>query len=195
MVRMIDQILDFTRARIGGGLLIEPAAVDLQELATEILAEFETAASHQMVLETSGDAHGEWDRDRLAQVISNLLGNAVEHGDPARPIRLRVDGTESDVVRIAVQSGGVIPGEVLPNLFDPFRAVTSTHKARKSKGLGLGLYIVQQIVEAHGGDIDVRTNREESTTTFFVSIPRKAFRSSLVRSRQPGAWRGARTRP
>jgi signal transduction histidine kinase len=171
---MIEQILDFTRARIGGGIPIQPAPVDLQSLAGQLVEEFEGAAPQQIHLESVGDTRGEWDDDRLAQVISNLLGNAVDHGDPNQPVRLKLDGSEPDVVRISVWNAGAVPEDLLSSMFDPFRGATVKGTAQRSKGLGLGLYIVQQIVQVHGGNIEVRSSASEGTT-FLVSIPRKAL--------------------
>ncbi len=171
MERMIEQILDFTRARIGGGIPIKPAEVDLHRLATELVEELEGAAPQQVLLDARGSLGGEWDGDRLAQVISNLLGNAIEHGDAGNPVRLDLDGTASGMVRVSVKSSGAIAAPDLPALFDPFRRAASESKARKSKGLGLGLYIVQQIVHAHGGRIEARSSEAEGTV-FVVELPR-----------------------
>jgi PAS domain S-box-containing protein len=173
MTRMIEQILDFTRARIGGGIPIEPAPVDLTDLASDLVEELTGAAAQEIVLESSGDPRGEWDSDRLAQVLSNLLANAVEHGEARQPIHLRLDGTDPGVMRFSVRNAGVIREPHLPMLFDPFRRAAAEGKGRKSRGLGLGLYIVQQLVQAHGGTIDVESS-EDSGTCFLVSIPRKA---------------------
>jgi PAS domain S-box-containing protein len=185
MARMIEQILDLTRARIGGGIPVDPSPLDLRELAGQLVQEAEGAAPQPLVLDATGDTRGEWDGDRLAQVMSNLLGNAIEHGAPDEPVRLRVDGSDPAVVRIAVANGGVIPARSLETLFDPFRRDAAADKTRRSKGLGLGLYIVQQIVEAHGGRVDVRSTPADGTT-FEVSIPRKARRSQVGGQRRPG---------
>jgi PAS domain S-box-containing protein len=173
MNRMIGQILDFTRARLGGGIPIAPAPVDLQALAGQIMEEMEGAAPRPILLETAGDLRGEWDGDRLAQVISNLLGNAVEHGDARQPVRLRLDGSRSDLVLVEVWNAGAIPEQRMGQLFDPFTGAGASGSAQRPKGLGLGLYIVQQIVLAHGGRIDVRSSAGEGTT-FSVSLPRSA---------------------
>ena len=174
MTRMIEQILDFTRARLGGGIPVRPASLDLRPLADQLVQELEGSAPQRIALEALGDTHGEWDSDRLAQVISNLLGNAVEHGAPDQPVRLTLDGRDANVVRLSVWNAGAIPNEVLPTLFDPFRGAAQKHvHSRKSRGLGLGLYIVQQIIQAHGGSIDVRSSADGGTA-FLASIPRVA---------------------
>ena len=173
MARMIEQILDFTRARIGGGIPIAPAPVQLQSLVAQIVGELEGTARCAIVLEASGDTEGEWDGDRLAQVISNLLGNALEHGEPDEPVRVVLEGSEPDVVRMSVWNGGVIPEQLLPNLFDPFRRISAEGGAARPRGLGLGLYIVEQVVAAHGGHIEVQSSASEGTS-FVITLPRRA---------------------
>jgi PAS domain S-box-containing protein len=180
MARMIEQILDFTRARIGGGIPIKPARVELLPLATELVEELEGAAPQQILLDARGSLGGDWDGDRLAQVISNLLGNAIEHGDAGSPVRLDLDGTAQDVVRLSVKNSGAIAASDIPALFVPFRRAASESKARKSKGLGLGLYIVQQIVHAHAGRIEARSSDVEGTV-FIVELPRVASGASSTR--------------
>ncbi len=118
-----------------------------------------------------GDLVGEWDADRLAQVVSNLLGNALQYGIDTRPIRVRLDGTRADSVSLSVSNDGTIPEEVLPSVFDPFRRRVQ-HSANNT-GLGLGLFIVKQIVEAHGGSVDVRSD-EPAGTTFSAVMPRRS---------------------
>lgn len=172
MTRMIEQILDLTRARIGGGIGVEAASMDLHQLASQLVGEFEEAAPRHIVLESAGNVRGEWDSDRLAQVISNLLGNALEHGEPDQSVRLTLDGSDGAVVRFSIWNAGAIPETLLPTLFDPFRRATATGSYHKSKGLGLGLYIAQQIVQAHAGLIDVMSSAIDGTT-FSVTLPRR----------------------
>jgi two-component system, sensor histidine kinase and response regulator len=102
------------------------------------------------------------------QVISNLLGNALQHGRPEEPVGIRVDGREPGCVSIEVENGGEIPAGLLPSLFDPFRGSRSDNGRRG--GLGLGLYIVREIVRAHGGEVTAASSR--GTTTFRVTLPR-----------------------
>jgi signal transduction histidine kinase len=171
MGRMIEQILDFTRARIGGGIPIVPVSVDLRRLVGQLVEELEGAAPQEIVLDCRGALDGEWDSDRLAQAISNLLGNAVEHGETGAPIRVELDGTSAGVMRIAVANAGSIPEPLLSGLFDPFRRASARGAARGSKGLGLGLYVVERIVHAHGGRIEARSSEAEGTS-FVIELPR-----------------------
>ena len=177
MTRMIEQILDLTRARIGGGIPIRPTAIDLGALVANLVEELEGAAPQQIEVVSAGDLHGHWDGDRLGQVVSNLLANAIEHGEASAVVRLTLDGTGAEVVRFSVWNAGVVPTQLLPIMFEPFRGATATsRKGKKTKGLGLGLYIVQQLVHAHLGTVEVRSSVEG--TTFVVTLPRVTDRRS-----------------
>ena len=171
MARMIEQLLDFTRARIGGGIALNLQPVDLAALCAQATAELDEAHPQwRFRLDSTGDVMGQWDRDRLLQVISNLAGNAVKHGSPEEPLSIRVDGGAADTVLLEVRNKGTVPPELLPVLFDPFRG--SQRKRDKSDGLGLGLYITQQIILAHGGTIEVHSTEREGTR-FSVQLPRR----------------------
>ena len=113
---------------------------------------------------------GNWDADRLAQVASNLIGNALQHGDAREPIQIHLDGTHEDAIRFSVENVGVIPSDVQQSLFDPFRG--GQRQRGRKEGLGLGLYIVQQIVQAHQGDVQVESGTSRYTV-FRVELPRR----------------------
>ena len=112
---------------------------------------------------------GRDERAAMTEVLENLIGNALKHGNAEGPIQVRLDGSESDYVTLAVTNGGTIPPDVLPHLFDPFRG--GPRQSGRGEGLGLGLYIVSQIVQAHDGRVDVKTGNGE--TTFQVQLPRE----------------------
>jgi signal transduction histidine kinase len=170
MQRMIDQLLDVTRARAGGGIHVEPRAANLTELCAQAIGELEiTCPSWKIQTEGVGDHNGFWDADRLLQVISNLVGNAGQHGTSGSPIRVRLDGRQSHAVTFEVHNDGVIPESTLGSLFDPFRG--TLHRRDYSSGLGLGLFIVREIVRAHEGTVDVTSSPTEGTT-FVVRLPR-----------------------
>lgn len=170
MSRMIDQLLDLTRSRSGGGLAVTRAPFDLGTLARSIASELAVAHPHRVVaVEIEGDAHGEWDQDRLGQVLSNLIGNAIEHGDDATPVHVAVDGTDPAEVTLSTHNVGTIAAEHLASLFDPFRRAT---EASRGTGLGLGLHITRLIAEAHGGSVSVTSDQDG--TTFRVRLPRTA---------------------
>jgi two-component system sensor histidine kinase/response regulator len=171
MTAMIEDLLDLARARLSGGIPIEPSQVDLEPRARKVVIEQQSLMPGRVIeLSSEGNALGEFDGDRLEQVISNLLGNALRHGTKTVPVRVRVDGTHPDHVSLTVQNGGSIDATLLPRLFDPFRAGEQGHD--RSSGLGLGLYIVNQIVRRHGGIVAVRSSDEDGVI-FNVELPRE----------------------
>jgi phosphoserine phosphatase RsbU/P len=168
MERMTSALFDLTRARLGGGLPIVRARLDLCALAERVFREHQLAAPGQpMSLAMDPDIVGEWDGTRLEQLLSNLLGNAVKHGVSGEPIRVEVLGEPSHVI-LAVHNAGSIPTFMLSDLFDPFR---ERGDGRHSDGLGLGLFIVQQIAFAHSGRVEVSSSAEAGTS-FRVQLPR-----------------------
>lgn len=173
MRRMIDQILDFTRIRMGGGIPLVRKKVDLGEVCQSMVDELEGGDGHTGIeLEIVGDASGLWDEDRLAQVVSNLVGNAQQHRpSPGSAIKIRLDGTDPARVILDVWNEGAVPPELLSVIFEPLRT-GADRKLAGSSGLGLGLYITHQIVAAHKGAIDVESS-EAAGTHFVVGIPRK----------------------
>ena len=170
MSRLIDDMLDLARGRLAGGIGLRRARLDFGQLVRRIVQEQQAAWPGRVIeLSWQGDLEGQWDEDRLAQVVSNLLGNALQHGTPTRPVHVRVEATPAERVRLSVENAGVIPAELIPFLFDPFRG---TERPRgRGEGLGLGLYIVQQLVQAHQGHVDVQTV-DTLRTRFQVELPR-----------------------
>ncbi|MGQ0508310.1 MAG: ATP-binding protein [Myxococcaceae bacterium] len=173
MRRMIDQLLDFTRARLGSGIPLQRSSTDLVQVCRAVKDEFEGSA---VQLFREGDTKGEWDRDRLAQLLSNLLANALGHGPSGSQVTVKLDGSRPDVVRLEVHNQGVIPPDLLPVLFEPFR--TGDKKLSRSSGLGLGLFITRQIALAHAGSIRVESS-ESGGTCFIVELPRKGAETGL----------------
>ncbi|MBF5045924.1 PAS domain S-box protein [Aggregicoccus sp. 17bor-14] len=174
MGRMVSDLLDFARARLGSGLPIVRRWVDLGELARNAVDEL--CAAHpdcHAELRTEGDTWGWWDADRMAQVLSNLLGNARQYRAPGTGITLQLRGEGAEVRMAVSNQGGPIPPDLLPHLFDPFRRGSEGpgHAPAHGHNLGLGLFIVKQVVEAHGGSIEVRSSAEEGTA-FLVRWPR-----------------------
>jgi signal transduction histidine kinase len=169
MSRMIDQLLDFTKIRIGGGLQLTRSRIDLIEVCGQVVDEIEAANPQcAITLEARGSTEGLWDRDRLLQVFSNLIGNAVCHGASSCRVTIEADGTDPAIVIASVHNAGCVPDEILPVMFEPFRGASKRHK---TSGLGLGLFITRQIVEAHGGSVGVTSNQVQGTTVH-VRIPR-----------------------
>jgi signal transduction histidine kinase len=169
MVQLVDQLLDLTRLRIGGGIMLSPGSVDLRQLAAQAVLEFEDVRQG-IRIESMGDTAGTWDAGHMLQIISNLVCNAVRHGSVDAPIRIVVDGTREDEVVLRVSNAGVpIPRELRGVLFEPFRR--SDGRYHRQPGLGLGLYITQQLAVAHGGNVSFESSREAGTC-FLVSLPR-----------------------
>jgi signal transduction histidine kinase len=169
MDRLIQQLLDFALARVKGAIPIEPVAFDLAKSTHQVVAELGESQMPRVAVEVRGDANGTWDADRMMQVVSNLVSNALEHGTADSPVRVEIDGEPPDQVRLVVENGGTIPRETLAVLFSPFKP-----RGRNSRGLGLGLYIVEQIVIAHGGRVSVDEPAPERTR-FTVWLPRHSF--------------------
>jgi signal transduction histidine kinase len=172
MGRMIQDILDLARARLAGGIPLKREPVELGTLIDRVVREHHGAISGRHIdVRHVGDLHGEWDADRLTQVASNLISNAIRYGDASRAIEVGIDGTASDKVTFSVTNGGTIAADLLPHIFDPFRG--SSNGSPHAEGLGLGLYIVQQLVDAHAGTVDVQSGAGDDRTTFRVTIPRR----------------------
>ena len=172
MSRMIDQLLDFTRARVGNGIEITPSATNLADLCKQAVAEVELLYPDRTIDCTYvGNQDGDWDPDRLSQVVSNLVANASQHGSADAAIRIKIDGAAKDEVVLEIANKGVIPPPLVSSLFDPFRG--THHRRSDSRGLGLGLFIVKEIVRAHGGTVHV-DSAEDVGTVFTVRLPRRA---------------------
>jgi signal transduction histidine kinase len=177
MTTMIDQLLDLTRARSGGGIEIQLRDANLAELCAHAVGELETAhAEWNIRSDIVGDLAGSWDPERLLQVLSNLVANAGQHGVRDAGIAIRLDGSQREHVTVEVHNKGAVPESLLPHLFDPFRS--TRHGRDQSRGLGLGLFIVREIVNAHGGTVEVSSS-EAAGTTFVVRLPRHAARPGL----------------
>jgi two-component system sensor histidine kinase/response regulator len=165
MATMIAQLLDFSHIR-SGALQLERRFVSLgavcQAAADELRAGRPEA---RFEIGHEGDLDGWFDADRLAQVFSNLLGNAVEHGRD-EPVHVHLDGRDRRWVRFEVSNTGELPDEVKARLFMPFRGRSETSR----EGLGLGLYIVEQLVLAHGGEVS--GDGGDGRTRFEVRLPR-----------------------
>jgi len=171
MGRLIDDMLDLARARLAGGIPLTRQPVSLDEVMQRVVQEHQAVFPESRIeLQITGDPAGHWDPDRLGQVAANLLGNAIRHGKPGEAVMVLLDGNEPEQAMFSVANAGSIPPDVLPHIFDPFRS--GAPRGGQNEGLGLGLYIVQQIVHAHQGDIDVQSGAG-GKTIFTVTIPRQ----------------------
>jgi light-regulated signal transduction histidine kinase (bacteriophytochrome) len=166
MRRLLDNLMELTRLQ-GAGIVLKKERVDLREVGTRIADEARLAFDSDIRIETSGDLHAAVDVTRVEQLLANLLSNARHHGDPAAPITLRFDGSAEHVTISVHNLGPEIPAALRSTLFDPF----TTSRVGSSVGLGLGLYIVSRVVQAHAGAIDVDSTAAAGTT-FRVTLPR-----------------------
>ena len=172
--RLIGDLIDFASEGLGSEMPLKRELVDLGSVCREVMEGCRVAhPGRRMELRIGEDVVGDWDGGRLRQVVSNLLGNAIQHGSAEGLIKLSVV-SEGGVVALSVwNEGEVIPVEMRRKIFDPMvRGVSADGATRRVAGsVGLGLYIVRQILNAHGGTIEV-DSMEEKGTTFFVRLPR-----------------------
>lgn len=176
MTRMVDELLDLTRARQGGGIPINPRAeTDLGEVVNRAVDELRAAHPNaEIALTTDDRVVGPWDTDRLSQVASNLVANAIAHGTGRIVVHVR---QASGQALLEVKNGGPpIPEDVVPHMFKAFQRRRTKPSAR-TDGVGLGLFIAERIVAAHGGHITVRSSATEGTS-FTVVLPGAAAESA-----------------
>ncbi|MHC8364986.1 ATP-binding protein [Pseudomonas sp. ZT5P21] len=170
---MVSDLLELVRSRLGKSLPIEPAPMDLADAAHAAIAEA-CAGNPECdpTVEVQGDTRGVWDAGRLDQLLRNLIGNALQHGSNKRDVTVTLTG-EPDAVRVAVHNfGNPIPEDTILTIFDPLVRSADEELGQPSTSLGLGLFIVKEVVDAHGGTIEVSSN-ETDGTLFTVVLPRK----------------------
>jgi signal transduction histidine kinase len=172
MSRMIEQLLDFTRIRLGAGIPIERGTTDVAALARQVVSDLPPNLASRVDVDGHGNATGAYDGDRIWQAVSNLVSNALNHGSPSGRVRVVVDGDDPRKVLVKVTNAGVIAEDLQLVLFDPFQSHRLRDRERSlGAGLGLGLYIVREIVTAHHGTIGVTSDAGE--VTFTISLPRR----------------------
>jgi signal transduction histidine kinase len=186
MTRMIRDLLDWTRVRSGGGIPLSRRKADLGEICRGVLDEVSLRAGPGVELTGNGDLSGRWDPDRLQQAFGNVVTNALRYAPAGAPVRIRAIG-EPDRVRLEIENDGPpIPPEVMRSLFEPYRAGAAVGE---HGGVGLGLFIVRSIVEAHGGTIAVDSGPSRPVR-FTVSLPRDR-RGGRGASASPPPGRGS----
>ncbi|HEX8702126.1 MAG TPA: PAS domain-containing protein [Myxococcaceae bacterium] len=171
MDHLIRDLLDFARVRGGGTLPIQRRPINLEDTCRAIVEEVQAAyPERSLALELGDGLQGAWDAHRLGQLLGNLLINALTHGSAKEPVRVRVEGAGPEVVLEVSNQGSPIPAELLPRIFEPFTRASTGGDALK--GVGLGLFIVHEIVTAHGGHISV-SSTAQAGTVFRVLLPRQ----------------------
>lgn len=170
MARMIEQLLDFSRLRTGG-IAVTCAPCDSGALLDAVVEEArQLHPSAQLQVRSEGDLQVNADADRLSQILSNLVSNALVHGEGAS-VQVELDGREAGQLRVRVSNRGRIDPELLPRLFEPFKT-----RFRASHGLGLGLFIAHQFALAHGGGLCAAS--DEGEVRFEMRLPRRGPSSS-----------------
>lgn len=166
--RMVSDVLDFARGRLGSTMPIDLRATELPPLLREIADEVQSAnPGFTIDLDATGELAGQWDAERLKQAVSNLLVNAIQHGS-GKKVGLRARSDGEFVLLEVCNDGAPIPRELLGTIFDPL--VHGRNSDQNRTGLGLGLFIVNEIVLAHRGTIAVTSSADEGTT-FSVRLP------------------------
>jgi len=176
MNQMIGALLDFTRSRLGGGIPIVRADMNMGKVVHDVVGEISAAHPDRTIeVDARGALQGEWDCPRISQVLTNLIGNALEHGSDRTLVTADVHADDKEVTIAIHNKGGAIPTDLLNGIFNPMKRQETTGNAAdgSSANLGLGLYIADRIVHAHKGRIDVKSS-EERGTTFTVHLPRRA---------------------
>lgn len=177
MQSLLDDLVNFNRTQLGLGIKVLPSEIELEHEIADELEQLRTAhPSRRLELHVDGDTRGQWDRVRLKQVLRNLVSNAIRYGDPGSPVAVGLHGDESEV-RLEIRNRGEpIDESILTQLFHPLRrGLLSADIQGAEEGLGLGLFIVREIVEAHGGTVEARSEKNE--IVFVVRLPRRSRRS------------------
>ena len=172
MNRMVKDLIDLTRTSLGDGIPVAPKAMDLTAVCESVVEELDASRPDAHVrFEARGDLTGTWDEDRLTQVVSNLVANALQHGRERSEVRVLAEGRDDTVVLEVHNEGTPIPKSALKQIFEPM-VRDANDGDRNPSGLGLGLYIAREVVRAHGGTIGVTSSAEDGTT-FSVELPRR----------------------
>ena len=171
MARMISDLIDFGRLRRGEALSVEMNWVDLEEVCRHAIAEIQpNEIGRHICLSSIVEASIRCDRGRLHQAVSNLVGNAVQHGAAGAPITVAIVRRDGELVVEVHNEGAPIPPDLLPDLFEPFKRGEGDERGARAGSVGLGLFIVREIARLHGGTVDVDSG-EGRGTTFRIRLP------------------------
>jgi signal transduction histidine kinase len=174
---IVSHLLDITRARFGSGLPVLRAPMDIGFVGRQLVDEARIAhPDRKFILDISGETEGEWDKARIGQVFSNLLGNAAQYSFKDTPIKIIIKGTPNEVALSVHNEGLPIPANKIAGIFDSLVRVTAEDKENNKEqttNLGLGLFITREIVMAHGGVLEV-TSSEKGGTTFTAHFPKRS---------------------
>lgn len=182
MSHMITDLIELTRVRLGAGISIKRTHTSMRRICTNVIEEMRAIYPKRIFqLNCDDDLAGEWDEPRMTQVLSNLLGNAIQHGDVKSPVCVTAEKDEEGTQISVHNKGSTIPPNMIPRLFDCLFQGPSDQRADddNSTSLGLGLYIVKEIMTAHGGTIQVRSTDTDGTT-FVARLPTSSTRASTA---------------
>ena len=174
MNRMVGDLLDFTRSRLGGGIPITRAPMRMEKAVHDVVDELAALHPNRTIeIDARGGQPGEWDCSRISQALTNLIGNALEHGSDRTTVKVAVGGDDEQTTIVIHNYGPPIAAEQLNGIFNPMKRKETTGAVSDapSASLGLGLYIAERIVHAHGGVVRVESS-EADGTTFTVCLPR-----------------------
>jgi signal transduction histidine kinase len=176
ILNIVTDLLDLTRAKLGSGLPVHPEKMSVKELGAEIVQEMQIQHPERSIAITeTGDLDGVWDKARMGQVLSNLIGNAIQYGSKDKPVTVVLNGAPKNVIISVHNDGAPIPASQLATLFNSFTRGKDTTKEPTdvSSNLGLGLFISKEIIISHGGSLEVTSTKAEGTT-FKISLPRNS---------------------
>lgn len=174
MSKLITDLIDYTCTQLGSKLPIALVTTNLAKICKDIVEEQQIAnPEHSILVQINGSFDGNWDEQRISQVFSNLLGNAVQHGSSSSPIEVNLTSTKNSVIFKITNQGKPIPAPKIKQIFEPLMRHVDNENADFSQktSLGLGLYIAREIVLAHNGTLDVTSSKAKGTI-FKVSLPR-----------------------
>jgi len=171
MQALLDDLVDFNRTQFGLGIKVVPSDVDLAVPVADELDQFRGAHPHRQIdLTVTGNCRGQWDSQRLQQLLRNLVSNAITYGAPETPILVALRGDDADVRLEVTNCGSTMAPSMLKAIFDPLTRAVAQDEADSRRNLGLGLFIVREIARAHGGEVEAHS--DAGKTTFVVRLPR-----------------------
>lgn len=183
MSKLVEDLIDYTRTHLGTSLPMAVKEANMADIANAAADELRMAYPDRIIdVRCRGNPHGVWDEGRIAQVCSNLLGNATQHGKPDAPITVTIEAFDAKVQVDVHNDGDPIDPEAIDTIFDPLIRMGAAYNGPTGHdtSLGIGLYIARAIVEAHGGEITATSDAEQGTTFRFTlpSVARPAPRSA-----------------
>ncbi|HUQ20684.1 MAG TPA: sensor histidine kinase [Gemmatimonadaceae bacterium] len=171
MNRLVADLLEFTRTRFGDAIPIDAVNMDIARMVEDVASEVRASYPASVIeVKSSGDLQGNWDLERLAQALTNLVSNAVQHGAEGSPVQIEADGSAEEVVISVRNHGTPMTPEQIDHVFERMKAFGAP-EGHDRRHLGLGLYIVDKIVRAHKGSIAVESSAEQGTN-FMIHLPR-----------------------